>query len=80
MFQMRKLGVLSESIIQCSDLCSTNYVPEKIEQLNRGVPPIVDADVDDLVSEFDYKPNMSVKQGVEKVAEWYKEFHRIDDK
>jgi len=44
------------------------------------VPPIVDADVDDLVSEFDYKPNMSVKQGVEKVAEWYKEFHRIDDK
>jgi UDP-glucuronate 4-epimerase len=35
------------------------------------------ADVDDLVKEFGYKPSMSVKQGVENFAKWYKEYNNI---
>jgi len=35
------------------------------------------ADVDDLVEEFGYKPSMSVKQGVENFAAWYKEYNNI---
>jgi len=35
------------------------------------------ADVDDLVKEFGYKPSMSVKQGVENFAVWYKEYNKI---
>ena len=29
-------------------------------------------DVDDLVSEFDYKPSMQVKKGVSLFVKWYK--------
>jgi UDP-glucuronate 4-epimerase len=35
------------------------------------------ADVDDLVEEFDYKPSMSVQQGVDNFARWYKEYNNI---
>ena len=34
------------------------------------------ADVSDLVKEFDYKPTMSVKTGVENFVKWYKNYHR----
>jgi UDP-glucuronate 4-epimerase len=33
------------------------------------------ANIDDLVEEFSYKPEVSVKQGVENFARWYKEFY-----
>jgi len=45
--------------------------------LQPGDVPDTYADVDDLVREFDYKPNMSVKKGVENFAKWYKEFHHV---
>ena len=35
------------------------------------------ADVDDLVEQFGYKPNMSVKQGVENFAVWYQEYNNL---
>jgi UDP-glucuronate 4-epimerase len=35
------------------------------------------ADVDDLVEQFSYKPSMSVKQGVENFALWYKEYNNL---
>jgi UDP-glucuronate 4-epimerase len=35
------------------------------------------ADVNDLVEEFDYKPLMSVKQGVENFTKWYKEYNNV---
>ena len=35
------------------------------------------ADVNDLVEEFDYKPSMSVKQGVENFTKWYKEYNNV---
>ena len=33
------------------------------------------ANVDDLVEQFDYKPNVSVKQGVQSFSKWYKEYN-----
>ena len=33
------------------------------------------ADVSELVEEFDYKPSMSVKQGVKNFVEWYIEYN-----
>ena len=43
--------------------------------VNKTVSPNTYADVDDLVEEFGYKPSMSVKQGVENFAVWYKEYN-----
>ena len=33
------------------------------------------ADVDDLVEEMNYKPSISVKEGVENFANWFKEYN-----
>jgi UDP-glucuronate 4-epimerase len=43
--------------------------------LQPGDVPDTYADVDDLVNEFGYKPSMSVKQGEENFAGWYKDFY-----
>ena len=43
--------------------------------LQPGGVPDTYADVDDLVEEFGYKPRMSVKQGVENFAVWYREYN-----
>ena len=42
-----------------------------------GVVPDTYADVDDLVAEFGYKPSMSVAQGVENFAAWYREYNSL---
>ena len=36
------------------------------------------ADVDDLVRDFDFKPNTSLKEGLSRFAKWYKEFYVKD--
>lgn len=43
--------------------------------LQPGDVPDTYADVDDLVREFDYKPSMSVREGVMNFAKWYKSYH-----
>ncbi len=45
--------------------------------LQPGDVPNTYADVDDLVEQFGYKPSMSVKQGVENFAVWYKEYNNL---
>jgi len=45
--------------------------------LQPGDVPDTFADVDDLVVEFDYKPSMSVKEGVANFVRWYKEYNNI---
>ena len=34
------------------------------------------ADVDDLVREFGYKPNMKVQEGINNFVQWYREYHK----
>ena len=45
--------------------------------LQLGDVPDTYADVDDLVEQFDYKPSMSVKEGVENFVVWYKQYNNI---
>ena len=45
--------------------------------LQPGDVPDTYADVNDLVKEFDYKPSMSVSQGVKNFVEWYKEYNNL---
>ena len=44
--------------------------------LQPGDVPDTYADVDDLVREFDYKPSMSVTEGVKNFVEWYRSYHQ----
>ena len=45
--------------------------------LQQGDVPDTFADVDDLVRDFDYKPSINVKEGVEKFIDWYKEYNNL---
>ena len=43
--------------------------------LQPGDVPNTYANVDDLVKDFNYKPTMSVKKGVENFIKWYKSYY-----
>ncbi len=43
--------------------------------LQPGDVPDTYADVDDLVEEFDFKPSMSLAEGVDNFVTWYKEYY-----
>ncbi|MGB0840413.1 MAG: NAD-dependent epimerase/dehydratase family protein, partial [Chitinophagales bacterium] len=35
------------------------------------------ADTNDLINDFDYKPNTSIEFGIKQFIDWYKDFHQI---
>ena len=43
--------------------------------LQPGDVPDTYADVDDLIRDFDFKPNVSVKEGVKNFVKWYVQYH-----
>jgi len=45
--------------------------------LQPGDVPDTYADVNDLVSELNYKPKVSVEEGVRKFADWYKNYYNV---
>ena len=45
--------------------------------LQPGDVPDTYADVADLVRDFDYKPTTTIKQGVAKFVEWYKNYYNV---
>jgi len=46
--------------------------------LQPGDVPDTFADVDDLVSNFNYKPSTSIKSGITKFVEWYLDYYNIN--
>ena len=52
-------------------------VEKELLPLQPGDVPDTFADVDDLVREYDYKPSINVKEGVEKFIDWYKEYNNL---
>jgi UDP-glucuronate 4-epimerase len=42
-----------------------------------GDVPDTYADVSDLVKEFDYKPNTSVKEGIANFAQWFSDYYKV---
>jgi UDP-glucuronate 4-epimerase len=45
--------------------------------LQPGDVPDTYADIYDLIEKFDYKPSMSIQQGVNNFSSWYKEFYKL---
>lgn len=45
--------------------------------LQAGDVPDTYANVDDLVEQFDYKPEISVTSGIERFVQWYKEYYGV---
>ena len=51
---------------------------KKLLPIQSGDVPDTYADVDDLVEEFDFKPNMSLEQGIDNFVRWFKEYYHIN--
>ena len=66
---MDYIGALEESLGIEAD--------KEMLPLQDGDVPDTYANVDDLVKEFGYKPDMSVKQGVANFVDWYKDFYKV---
>ena len=49
----------------------------KMMDLQPGDVPSTYADVDDLVNDFDYKPNTSIQTGIEQFISWYKAYYKV---
>jgi len=45
--------------------------------LQLGDVPDTYADVDNLVKEFNYKPSISIEEGIKNFTQWYREFHSV---
>ncbi len=46
--------------------------------LQPGDVPNTFADIDNLVQEFDYKPSMNMREGVDRFVKWYLDFYQIN--
>ncbi len=58
-----------------------NAIGKKIDKnflpLQPGDVPATYANVDDLVSDIDYKPNTSVQDGINQFVKWYREYFNV---
>lgn len=50
---------------------------KKLMPLQQGDVPTTFADVNDLVEDFDYKPNTPLQEGINNFIIWYKNFFRV---
>ncbi len=52
-------------------------VEKELLPLQPGDVPDTFADVEDLVSDFDYKPSINVNEGIRKFIDWYKQYNNL---
>ncbi|MCD8213347.1 MAG: NAD-dependent epimerase [Campylobacter sp.] len=63
--------------IKAIELKIGREIDKKYLPLQAGDVPATFADVSDLVSDFEYKPNTSVNDGVARFIDWYSDFYGI---
>ncbi len=63
--------------IEVLEECLGRKAKRNLLPLQPGDVPDTYADVDDLVSEFGYRPNTSIEVGVRRFVEWYKDFYGV---
>jgi len=66
--------------IEALEVSLGETVQKELLPLQPGDVPDTYADVDDLVENFNYKPRMSIEQGVKNFVSWYKEYNKLKDK
>lgn len=69
--------ILQEELIRASIL-PKDYdfeAHKKLVPMQAGDVEMTYADVDPLINDFDFKPNTSLRDGLRKFAEWYKEYY-----
>lgn len=71
--------ILSEELVRAGVL-PQDYdfdVHKELVPMQPGDVPVTYADTSALEADFDFKPSTSLREGLRKFAEWYKEFYQI---
>jgi UDP-glucuronate 4-epimerase len=63
--------------IDVLEQCLGREADRNLVELQPGDVPDTYADVDDLVREFDYRPNTPIEVGVQRFVDWYKGYYGI---
>ena len=66
-----------ERYIQVIEEYLGKTVEKNLLPMQPGDVPDTYANVDDLVADFDYKPNTSVEDGIARFVDWYREFYKV---
>lgn len=73
------VNILQQELIRAKVL-PENYdfeAHKKLVKMQPGDVAMTYADISDLKSDFDFKPSTSLRDGLRKFAEWYKEFYQV---
>ncbi len=73
------VSILQEELIK-ADVLPKDYdfeVHKKLVPMQAGDVPITYADTSALERDFGFKPSTSLRNGLRKFAEWYKEFYKV---
>lgn len=76
---MEFVSTLSGELIKAKVLPSNFDINShiKLVPMQKGDVPITYADVSDLEKDFGYKPSTSLRDGLKRFAQWYKNFYKI---
>lgn len=71
--------ILSEELVR-AEVLPADYdfeAHKKLVPMQAGDVPVTYADTSTLEADFGFKPSTSLRQGLRKFAEWYKEFYKV---
>ena len=63
--------------IEVLEECLGKKAEKNFMDMQPGDVPATYANVDDLVNDFDYKPNTTLEYGIGKFVDWYKKYYRV---
>ena len=72
------VDILQQELI-CAEVLPVDYdfeAHKKLVPMQPGDVPITYADTTALEEDFGFKPSTSLREGLRKFAEWYKEFYK----
>ena len=73
------VDILQQELIR-AEILPDNYDFDSYKELvpmQKGDVPITYADTSALERDFNFKPSISLRTGLRKFAEWYKEFYKV---
>ena len=73
------VDILQQELIR-AEILPDNYDFDSYKELvpmQKGDVPITYADTSALERDFNFKPSTSLRTGLRKFAEWYKEFYKV---
>jgi UDP-glucuronate 4-epimerase len=64
--------------IEVLEQCLGRKARMEMLPLQAGDVPDTEADVSELIAAVDYRPKVSVEEGVSRFVDWYRAYHRVD--